>query len=788
MAVSAIFGSSVKRVEDPRMITGRGKYTEDTNLPGTVYATFLRSPYANAMIKKIDVSRALTSPGVIAVYTGKDLAGKLSPVPCAWPVTNADIRVPPYLPITTDHVRYQGDPVCVVVAEDRYRAKDAVELIDVEYEVLPVVVDQERAVEKGAPLLYTDVPNNIAFHWNVVFGDADSAIRGADVVIRKRFVNQRLQPTAMETRGAVASYEPGTESLTVWMTSQNPHIHRFLLSAMTGIPEHKLRVMSNDVGGGFGSKIPCHGPEAVVAVLAKELKRPVKWIEDRSENYHATTHGRDHIDYVELAAKKDGTITGLRVKTYANMGAWLSTAAPGVPTILFGLVLGGPYRIQNVSCEVFGVLTNTTAIDAYRGAGRPEATYILERAIDMLSRELKMDPAEVRRKNFIPEDAFPYAAATGLIYDSGNYTAALEKAMEAIGYRDFRKTQAKLRQEGKLIGMGISSYVEMCGLGPSGVVRSTGFGLGLWDSTTVRVHPSGKVSVFTGGHPHGQGEETTFAQIAASELGTKLEDVEVIHGDTDRIPFGMGSYGSRTTAVAGSAIAIACRRIKDKGRKIAAFLLDTREENVQFESGVFQVTGMPEMSKNIADVALASYAAGGLELPAGMEPGLESTTFFDPPNFTFPFGTHICIAEVERETGEVRIRRYVAVDDCGNQINPMIVEGQIHGGIAQGIGQALLEETLYDERGNLMTGALGDYSILGAVEMPLIETFSTCTPSPSNPIGVKGIGEAGTIASTPAVVNAVIDAIQHLGVEHIDMPLKPEKVWNAVNRRGMSGT
>ena len=787
MAVSAIFGSSVKRVEDPRMITGRGKYTEDMNLPGMLYATFLRSPYANAMIKSIDLSRALVSPGVIAVYTGKDLAGKLSPVPCAWPVTNADIRVPAYLPITADHVRYQGDPVCVVVAEDRYSARDALDLIDVEYEVLPVVVDQEKAVEKGAPLLYKEVPDNIAFHWNVVFGDADSAIRNADVVIRKRLVNQRLQPTAMETRGAIASYEPGTESLTVWMTSQNPHIHRFLLSAMTGIPEHKLRVVSNDVGGGFGSKIPCHGPEAVVAVLAKELKRPVKWIEDRSENYHATTHGRDHVDYVELAAKKDGTITGLRVKTYSNMGAWLSTAAPGVPTILFGLVLGGPYRIPNVSCEVFGVLTNTTAIDAYRGAGRPEATYILERSIDMLSRELKMDPAEVRKKNFIPKDAFPYTAATGLIYDSGNYEAALEKAMDSIGYSDFRKTQAKLRQEGKLVGIGISSYVEMCGLGPSSVVRSTGFGLGLWDSTTVRVHPSGKVSVFTGGHPHGQGEETTFAQIAVNELGAKLEDVDVIHGDTDRIPFGMGSYGSRTTAVAGSAIAIACRRIKDKGRKIAAFLLDTREENVQFESGVFQVTGMPERAKNIAEVAIASYAAGGLELPAGMEPGLESTTFFDPPNFTFPFGTHICIAEVERETGEIRIRRYVAVDDCGNQINPMIVEGQIHGGIAQGIGQALLEETLYDENGNLMTGALGDYSIPGAMEMPFIETFSTCTPSPSNPIGVKGIGEAGTIASTPAVVNAVIDAIQHLGVEHIDMPLKPEKVWNAVNRRGKTG-
>jgi len=540
------------------------------------------------------------------------------------------------------------------------------------------------------------------------------------------------------------------------------------------------------VGGGFGSKIHCYGPEAVVAFLAREIGRPVKWTEDRRENYLSTIHGRDHIQYVELAAKKDGTILGIKVLAYANMGAWLSTAAPGIPTILFGFMLSGNYRIPAIHCEVYGILTNTAAVDAYRGAGRPEASFIVERLVDILAHELKIDPADVRLKNFIPTDAFPYTVATGLVYDSGNGEAALKKAMETIDYRKLREEQARLRKEGRLLGIGISSYVEVCGLGPSRVARATGFGLGLWESATVRVHPTGKVSVFTGGHPHGQGEETTLAQIVAEELGISIEDVEIVHGDTAMIPFGMGTYGSRTTPVAGGAIALACRKIKEKARKIAAHLLEAREEDLVFEAGKFHVKGAPEKSKSIAEVAFASYAAGGPELPPGIEPGLENTTFYDPDNFTFPFGTHICAVEVDPETGQVQVKRYVAVDDCGKQINPMIVEGQVHGGITQGIAQALWEEAVYDSAGNLLTDTLTDYAVPTAVEVPRYETASMVTPSPHNPLGVKGVGETGTIAATPAVVNAVVDALSHLGVRHIDMPLKFERVWAVLKERGIA--
>ena len=782
MAVSSIFGSRVQRVEDPRMIAGRGEYTGDITLPGMVYATFLRSPYAHARILRIDAEKAKKQEGVVAVFTGAELRSKLSPVPCAWQIPGSDLKVPQYYPLATDRVRYAGDPVAVVLSEDPYSGYDALDLIEAEYEPLPAVTDAEEAVKEGAPLLYDGVPGNTAFRWKVNFGDTAKAFAEAEVVVTQRLVNQRLQPSAMETRGVVSKYDRATDEFTVWMTSQNPHVHRLLLSLMTGIPEHRLRVISKDVGGGFGSKIPCYGPDAVVTLLAREIGRPVKWIEDRRENFLGTSHGRDHIDYAEMAAKKDGTVTAVRVRTYANMGAWLSTAAPGVPTILFGLLLGGPYTLRNVACEVYGVLTNTVAVDAYRGAGRPEATYILERLMDMLAAETGIDPAEIRRRNFIREDAFPYAAATGLVYDSGNYSKALDEALRISDYAAFRNEQAKLREEGRLVGAGISSYVEMCGLGPSSVVRSTGFALGLWDSATVRVHPSGKVTAFIGGHPHGQGEETTFAQIVAHELGVKVADVDIVHGDTGRIPFGMGTYGSRTTPVAGAAVAVASRKIREKGAQIAAYLLDARAEDIVFENGVFTVRGNAERSKTISDVALASYGAGELEIPKGMEPGLENTTFYDPPNFTYPFGTHICMVEVDRETGRVEIRRYVAVDDCGSQINPMIVEGQIHGGVAQGIAQALYEEALYDN-GNLLTASLADYGVPTASELPDIETSSTVTPSPHHPLGVKGVGEAGTIAAAPAVVNAVVDALRHMGVKHIDMPLRPDRVWSALRKK-----
>jgi carbon-monoxide dehydrogenase large subunit len=786
MAVSAIFGAKINRREDPRLITGTGSYTNDIVLPNLAYAVFLRSPHAHAKINKINTERAKQFPGVIAIVTGKDIGSQLNPVPCAWPVTGAEVKIPKYYPIAIDKVRYAGDPVAVIVATSPYEATDALEAIDVEYEPLPAIVGQEDASKPGAPQLYDDVPNNIAFHWKVTGGNVSDAFVNSEVTIKERFVNQRLQPTALETRGAIAQYDPGSDTLTMWITTQNPHVHRLLLTLMTGIPEHKLRIISKDVGGGFGSKIPCYGPEAVVAFLAKKINVPIKWIEDRQENYQATVHGRDHVQYVELAGKNDGTITGIKVLAYANMGAWLSTAAPGVPTILFGLILPGAYKIPNVECEVYGVLTNTTGVDAYRGAGRPEATYIIERLVDIFAHKIGMDPAQVRLKNFISKDQFPYNTATGLAYDSGNYEGTLMKALGMIGYDDLRREQQKLRSEGKLVGIGISSYVEVCGLGPSAVVRATGFALGLWESAIVRVHPSGKVSVFTGGHPHGQGEETTFAQITASELGVPINDVEVIHGDTDRIPFGMGTYGSRTTPVAGGSIVVACRRIKDKGRKIAAHLLEAREEDIVFDSGKFFVSGSPGVSKSLAEVAWASYGAGGTEIPTGMEPGLESTAFYDPPSFVYPFGTHICLVEIDPESGQVHIKRYIAVDDCGRQVNPMIVEGQVHGGIAQGISQALWEEAIYDANGNLLTATLSDYAVPTAAELPRYETSSTETPSPYHPLGLKGVGETGTIAATPAVVNAVCDALSPLGVENIDMPLRPDKIWRILKEKVVS--
>jgi carbon-monoxide dehydrogenase large subunit len=747
------------------------------------YAAFLRSPYAHARIKRINVNRARRAPGVIAAYTGEETKDKLGAVPCAWAIPNAKLKIPKYLPLAFDKVRYAGDPVAVVVAETPYLARDALELIEVEYDPLPMVVDQEKAAKPGAPTLYDDVPNNVAFDWKISGGDLEKAFKEADVVIKQKFVNQRLQPSPIETRGAIAKYDQGTGEITVWMTSQNPHVHRLLLSGMVGVPEHKLRVITPEIGGGFGSKLPCHGPEAVVTFLSKELGRPIKWMEDRRENYVASNHGRNHVQYVEMAAKKDGTILGLRVKAYVNLGAWLCTLSPGVPTILFGLILSGTYKIPAIECEVIGVLTNTTAVDLYRGAGRPEAMFMTERMVDILANEIKMDPADVRQRNFIPKDAFPYTVPSGLQYDSGDYERALSKAMEIVSYHELRAEQARLRKEGRLLGIGLSTYVEICGLAPSRTARATGFGLGLWESATVRVHPTGKITVYTGSNPHGQGEETTFAQIVAEELGVSVEDVEIVHGDTGRIAFGLGTAGSRTTAVGGSAVAVACRRIKDKGRKIAAVLVEAHEDDIVFESGKFRVKGSPGKAKSVAEVAIASYTAGEGELPAGMEPGLESTAFYDPVNFTFPFGAHVCVVEVDRETGQVQVKRYVAVDDCGKQINPMIVEGQIHGGIAQGMGQALWEESLYDDQGNLLTSTLADYAVPSAVEIPSFETGSTVTPSPHNPLGVKGIGEAGTIAAPQAVVNAVVDALSHLGVKHIDMPLRPDKIWKVINQR-----
>lgn len=778
MAVTKMFGASVKRREDPRMITGRANYTDDVRLPGMLSMVILRSPYAHARIKSINVEKARQMPGVVAVYTGKDLVEPLAPVPCAWLPPNSDLKVPEYRALAVDTVRYVGDGVAAVVAENRYQAQDAAAAIEVEYEMLPAVVDQEKATQAGAPQLYPDVPNNTAFVWRLAGGDIDAALRDADVVVSQRLINHRLIPTAMETRAAVANYNPGSGELTLWCTSQNPHIHRLLMSAVTGIPETKIRVISTDVGGGFGSKIPFYAGEMIAAAISKDLGRPVKWVEDRRENFVATTHGRDHVDYVDIAAKQDGTITGIRVKAYANMGAYLSTAAPGVPTWLFGLMLSGPYKIPNISVEVHGVLTNTTPTDAYRGAGRPEATYILERMMDLVADRLGMDPVEIRRKNFIAKEEFPYTVATTLEYDSGDYEAALNRALEIVGYEQFRKEQEAARQQGRLLGIGFSTYVEVCGLAPSQAAGAMGFQGGLWESATVRVHPSGKVSVFTGSNPHGQGEETTFAQLVAEELGVPLDDIEIVHGDTGRIPFGMGTYGSRSTAVGGTALIYAARKVRDKGAKIAAHLLEVSPDDIVFDQGRYYVKGAPDRVKTFQEVAGAAYLAWNM--PEGVTPGLEETHFFDPINNTYPFGTHVCVVEVDPATGEVKFLRYVAVDDVGNVINPMIVDGQVHGGIAQGLAQAVYETAVYDENGQLLSGSLMDYALPTASMVPTYEVDRTVTPTPVNPMGLKGAGETGTIASTPAVVNAIIDALKPYGITHLDMPLTPQRIWKAI--------
>ncbi len=775
MAVSRIFGAAVKRREDPRLITGRATYTDDVQLANLAYVAFVRSPHAHARIRRIDTSRARGAPGVVAVVTGQDLEGKVAGIPTAWLIPNSDLKTPKHPALAVDTVRYVGDAVAAVVAESRAAAADAAALVDVEYEVLPAIVDQEKATQPGAPQLHPDVPNNIAFRWKVAGGDIDAAFRNAEVTVKQRLINQRLIPNPMETRQVVAQYNAGTGDLTVTMTSQNPHIHRFLLSVILGLPEHRIRVVAPEVGGGFGSKIHCYPEEAVLSYLAMQLGRPMKWSEDRRENYQATIHGRDHIVDLEVAAKRDGTILGLRGRCYASLGAYLSTASPGIPTILHGLMMTGCYKIPALDYEVLGVFTNTTPTDAYRGAGRPEATYAVERMVDLLAAELKMDPVDIRRKNFIPKEAFPYTVASGVTYDSGNYEAALDKALEIVNYRQFRAEQAAARAQGRYLGIGFSTYVEICGLGPSAVAGAVGFQGGLWESAVVRLHPSGKATVFTGSSPHGQGEETTFAQIVAEELGLPIDDVEVVHGDTARIPMGWGTYGSRTTAVGGTAMVLAARKVKEKARVIAAHLLEVSPEDLDFVNGRFQVKGVPERSKTIQDIALQANLAWNL--PKGMEPGLEESSFFDPSNFVYPFGTHIAVVEVDPGTGAVKLLRYVAVDDCGPVINPKIVDGQVHGGVAQGVAQALWEQAVYSADGQLLTGSLMDYAIPTAQSLPSIETARTETPSPVNPLGLKGIGETGTIASTPAVVNAVVDALAPLGVRHIDMPLTPEKIW-----------
>ena len=777
-----LFGSGIRRREDPRLITGQASYTDDIKLTGMVHAAILRSPHAHARIRSIDTDAAKQAPGVLAVYTGADTEGVLNPIPCAWVIPDSDIKVVAYPPIAKDIVRYVGDAVAVVVAEDRYQAEDALELISVDYEPLPAVVNPEAALQPGAPQLHEDAPNNQAFHWVAAGGDTDAAFADAEVVVKDTILQQRLIPNAMEPRSAIASYMSSMGELTIWNTTQNPHIARFITCLVTGIPEHKIRVIAPEVGGGFGSKIAVYPWEMIASFCAMQLGRPIKWTETRSENFMATTHGRDHVEYVEMSATREGKITGVRSVVYAGMGAYLSTAAPGIPTILHGLMYSGPYAIPNIKADIYGCFSNTTPVEAYRGAGRPEATFLLERLVDLLAAELDLDPVEVRRRNLIPKFDDGYDVAIGLTYDSGDYERALDTALEHVNYSQLRHEQAHEREQGRYMGIGVSCYSEICGLGPSQVAGAVGFGGGLWESATVRFYATGKANVYVGTSPHGQGEETTFAQIVASELGVPVDDVELIHGDTDNTPMGWGTYGSRTTVVGGGAVALSARKIKDKAVTLAAHLLEAAEADIEFDDGKFFVRGAPDRSKTIQDIALMANVAWNM--PAGMEPGLEATAFYDPPNFSYPFGAHVAVVRVDPDNGHVVLERYLAVDDCGPQINPMIVEGQVHGGVVQGAGQALWEGAVYDDSGQLLTGSMLDYALPRAHLVPDIETLSTETPSPHNPLGVKGIGETGTIASTITIYNAVLDALKPLGVTKLDMPLTPERVWRAIHQQG----
>ena len=782
-ATASPFGAALKRREDPRLISGRGTYVDDLQLRGTLYLALLRSPHAHARIRSIDAGAAKAMPGVFGVYTEQDVEGKVGPLPCGWVLP--DMKMPPHPSLAVGKVRLVGEPVVAVLGETREAARDALDLIRVDYEELPAVVDELKALEPNAPILHDDAGTNRCFTWG--FGDdaaIDQAMKEANHVIKQRIVNQRLIPNAIEPRAVACEWSRSQEEATLWSSTQVPHVVRLLIALTTGISENKLRVIAPDVGGGFGSKLYLYGEEQLCLGLARLSGRPVKWTEERRENYLATAHGRAAVQDVEVACKKDGTITALRVHNVANLGAYLSTFAPGIQTVLFGVMLSGAYKIPLIGCKVEGVFTNTVPVDAYRGAGRPEATHVLERAADLVADTTGLDPAEVRRKNFIQPDAFPYSTATGVTYDSGQYRQAMDRALELVDYDKLKAEQAARRQRGDRfqLGVGLSSYVEISGMAPSQVLGASGGGSGGWESATVRVHPTGKVQVMTGSSSHGQGHETTFAQLVASQLGISPEDVDIVHGDTGKIQFGVGTFGSRSTAVGGTAIWKSVEKIADKGARIAAHLLEAAPEDLEYVEGKWQVKGAPERAKTFGEIALMAFLCHNY--PADLEPGLEATTFFDPPNFTWPFGTHVCVSEVDTDTGQVKILRYLAVDDCGRVINPMIVEGQIHGGIAQGVAQALYEDGAYDQNGQLISGSMMDYAVPAAHQLPTFETHRTETPTTVNPMGIKGVGEAGTIGASPAVVNSVVDALSHLGVRHIDMPLRPERVWRAIRQTG----
>jgi carbon-monoxide dehydrogenase large subunit len=768
-------GTSVKRREDASLLRGRGTFVDNLTLPGTVFMCVVRSPYPRARIKGVKLDAARAAEGVVGAYSGADLAEDWAGgLPCAWPVTE-DIKMPPHFPLATEEARYQGDPVAVVVAESRALAKDAAELVEVDYEPLPAVADVERALADGAPLVHDDLGTNECYVWKLDAGEVDAAIEAADVVVTRRYFQPRLIPSAMETRGVLAEVGP-TGDVTLWSATQTPHIQRFVLQLVLGIPESKIRVVAPDVGGGFGSKIQVYGEGPMAIAIARRLGRPVKWTEERSENYVGTIHGRDVVHELTFAATKDGDITAVKSEAWCAMGAYLELVTPGIP-ILGAWIYSGPYEIPNYSVTFTGVFTHTTPTDAYRGAGRPEATYVLERTMDALARELGMDPIEVRRRNFVKE--FPHTMASGLTIDSGDYEATLEKLLDHLDLDVIRSEQEQRRESGaaKQIGVGFSTYNEMCGLAPSRILGAIRYAVGGWDATTIRFQPLGSVQVVVGTSPHGQSHATTFAQIVADQLGVDVDDVEVIHGDTASSQLGMDTYGSRSLTVGGIAAYHASQKVIAKARTIVAHQLEVSEDDLEFESGTFSVKGSPDRSMDIKAAAFAAHAAH--DLPDGMEPGLEETAVFDPPNFSWPAGAHAAVVEVDTETGDARLVRYVAVDDVGNPVNPQIIDGQVHGGITQGIAAALFEEGAYDEEGNLLTTTMATYLVPSAAELPSFETDRTETQA-DNPLGVKGVGETGTIAAAPAVINAVVDALSHLGVTDVGLPATPERVWRAI--------
>jgi carbon-monoxide dehydrogenase large subunit len=776
MTASGI-GAAVRRKEDQRFITGKGHYTDDVSRPGQTYAYFVRSPHAHAKIRSVDSGAAAAMPGVLAVLTGKDLADdKIGNLICGWMIHSKDgspMKMAPHPALAATKACYVGDPVAVVIAETLAQAKDAAEKVVVDYEVLSAVSDPAQA--KTAAQIHDVAPKNTIYEWHL--GDAkatDAAIASAKHVTRIDLTNNRLVPNAMEPRAALAEYDSGTDSLTLWNTSQNPHVARLVISAFVGMaPEHKLRVIAPDVGGGFGSKIFIYPEEVVCLWASRRVKRPVKWTSDRSEAFLADAHGRDHVTHAEMAFDAEGRITALKVKTIANLGGYMSTFSSSVPTYLYATLLSGQYAIPNIYCEVDAVYTNTVPVDAYRGAGRPEATFVVERLVEVGARELGMDPAELRKRNFIK--TFPHQTPVIMAYDAGDYLASLKKAMELADVKGFGKRKRDAARHGKLRGLGYSTYIEACGIAPSQAVGSLGAGVGLWESAEVRVNPTGTVEVLTGCHAHGQGHETTFAQLVSERLGIPIDQVSVVHGDTDKVQFGMGTYGSRSGAVGMSAIVKALDKVEAKAKKIAAHVMEAAEGDIEFKDGKFTVAGT-DKSMAFGEVALAAYV--GHKFPTQeIEPGLKEGAFYDPTNFTFPAGCHICEVEIDQETGETEIVGWTAVDDFGTLINPMIVEGQVHGGIAQGVGQAMLEHTVYDKDGQLLSGSFMDYTMPRAHNFPSFKVDTTETKCPSNPLGIKGCGEAGAIAAPAAVMNAITDA---LGTENIEMPATPLTVWRAL--------